>query len=137
MSKPKNWWHGNVIRVIRAYPALKQAKQALQAVSVTAGYSGMPGSHEPGRTTEASAIRQLAPREEDDLRAVERAIETIGQDQYAQEVMKVVDLYFWSRGGSLEDIGSKLCMSRETVKRRKNRFYRAVAKNMGYLRKLS
>ena len=62
MSRPKNWWHGNVIRAIRAYPTLKQAKQALQAVSVTAGYSGMPGSHEPGRTTEASAIRQLATR---------------------------------------------------------------------------
>ena len=137
MSRPKNWWHGNVIRAIRAYPTLKQAKQALQAVSVTAGYSGMPGSHEPGRTTEASAIRQLAPREEDDLRAVERAIETIGQDQYAESIIRVVELYDWKGIRNFDTVGDMLHMSERTVRRRRSRFCKEVAKNMGYLRRLA
>ena len=27
MSKPKNWWWGNALRLIRAYPELQRKKQ--------------------------------------------------------------------------------------------------------------
>lgn len=130
MSRPKYWWYGNVVRTIRNYPALRQAKDALQAVSATANYSGMPGGS-GGRTTEESALRQLSPREESDLDAVEQALERV-----SDEVRDVVRLYHWKGVRNFETVGDLLHMSRNTAKRRNSRFVFEVARNMGYLEKL-
>lgn len=130
MSRPKYWWYGNVVRTIRNYPALRQAKDALQTVSATANYSGMPGGS-GGRTTEESALRQLSPREESDLDAVERALERV-----SDEVRAVVRLYHWKGVRNFETVGDLLHMSRNTAKRRNSRFVFEVARNMGYLEKL-
>ena len=130
MSRPKYWWYGNVVRTIRNYPALRQAKDALQAVSVTANYSGMPGGS-GGRKTEDSALRQLSPREESDLDAVEQALERV-----SDEVRDVVRLYHWKGVRNFETVGDLLHMSRNTAKRRNSRFVFEVARNMGYLEKL-
>ncbi len=130
MSRPKYWWYGNVVRTIRNYPALRQAKDALQAVSATANYSGMPGGS-GGRKTEDSALRQLSPREESDLDAVEQALERV-----SDEVRDVVRLYHWKGVRNFETVGDLLHMSRNTAKRRNSRFVFEVARNMGYLEKL-
>ena len=130
MSRPKYWWYGNVVRTIRNYPALRQAKDALQTVSVTANYSGMPGGS-GGRKTEDSALRQLSPREESDLDAVEQALERV-----SDEVRDVVRLYHWKGVRNFETVGDLLHMSRNTAKRRNSRFVFEVARNMGYLEKL-
>ena len=130
MSRPKYWWYGNVVRTIRNYPALRQAKDALQTVSATANYSGMPGGS-GGRTTEESALRQLSPREESDLDAVERDLERV-----SDEVRDVVRLYHWKGVRNFETVGDLLHMSRNTAKRRNSRFVFEVARNMGYLEKL-
>ena len=130
MSRPKYWWYGNVVRTIRNYPALRQAKDALQTVSATANYSGMPGGS-GGRATEESALRQLSPREESDLDAVERALERV-----SDEVRDVVRLYHWKGVRNFETVGDLLHMSRNTAKRRNSRFVFEVARNMGYLEKL-
>ena len=130
MSRPKYWWYGNVVRTIRNYPALREAKDALQTVSVTANYSGMPGGS-GGRKTEDSALRQLSPREESDLDAVEQALERV-----SDEVRAVVRLYHWKGVRNFETVGDLLHMSRNTAKRRNSRFVFEVARNMGYLEKL-
>ena len=130
MSRPKYWWYGNVVRTIRNYPALREAKDALQTVSVTANYSGMPGGS-GGRKTEDSALRQLSPREESDLDAVEQALERV-----SDEVRDVVRLYHWKGVRNFETVGDLLHMSRNTAKRRNSRFVFEVARNMGYLEKL-
>ena len=127
MSRPKYWWYGNVVRTIRNYPALREAKDALQAVSATANYSGMPGGS-GGRTTEESALRQLSPREESDLDAVEQALERV-----SDEVRAVVRLDHWKGVRNFETVGDLLHMSARTVRRRNSRFVFEVAKNMGYL----
>ena len=119
-----------MVRTIRNYPALRQAKDALQTVSATANYSGMPGGS-GGRTTEESALRQLSPREESDLDAVERALERV-----SDEVRDVVRLYHWKGVRNFETVGDLLHMSRNTAKRRNSRFVFEVARNMGYLEKL-
>lgn len=132
MSRPKYWWYGNVLRVIRNYPALRAAKDAAQSVSTTANYnySGLPGAS-AGRKTENSALRQLSPREEEDLAAVENAMERV-----SGEVLEVVRLYHWKGVRNFETVGDLLHMSRNTAKRRNSRFVWEVARNMGYLKKL-
>jgi len=131
MSRPRYWWYGNVLRVIRNYPALRAAKDAAQSVSTTANYSGTPGGSSGSRKTENSALRQLSPREEDDLAAVENAMERV-----SGEVLEVVRLYHWKGVRNFETVGAMLHMSRNTAKRRNSRFVLEVARNMGYLKKL-
>ncbi len=132
MSRPRYWWYGNVLRVIRNYPALRAAKDAVQSVSTTANYSGAPGGSGGSRRTENSALRQLSPREEDDLDAVERAMERV-----SDEVLEVVRLYHWKGVRNFETVGYRLHISPRTARRRNGRFVWEVAKNMGYLAKLA
>lgn len=131
MSRPRYWWYGNVLRVIRNYPALRAAKDAAQSASTTANYSGLPGAS-GGRKTENSALRQLSPREEDDLTAVENAMERV-----SGEVLEVVRLYHWKGVRNFETVGYLLHMSARTARRRNGRFVFEVARNMGYLTKLA
>lgn len=133
MSNPKNWWYFVVIKVIRNYPLLREIKNNRQAQSTTVSYQGMPGAHsETNRKTEASALRQLSPREESDLHAVELAIEQILQMTDGQEVMAVVRLHHWQRL-DFDTVGYMLHMSSHTARRRNGRFVKEVAKNLGYL----
>lgn len=130
MSRPRYWWYGNVVRVIRNYPALRDMKNIVQTTSTTANYSGVPGGS-GGRKTESTALRQLSPREEADLEAVELAMERV-----SSEVLDVVRLYHWKGVRNFETVGSLLHMSRNTAKRRNCRFVWEVARNLGYLAKL-
>lgn len=137
MSRPRYWWYYNVARAIKCYPILTKAKGDAQSGSVTANYSGMPKDRNPSRTTENSALRQLAPREESDLYAVSLAIDDMRRAQDGDEVLRVVELYHWKGVHNFETIGDLLHMGATTAKRRNARFVYEVAKNMGYLRRLS
>lgn len=136
MSRPGYWWYYNVARAIKSYPNLARAKGEVQATSMTANYSGMPKNQNPGRTTENSAIRQLAPREEEDLYAVKLAIEDMRFLEDGEEVLMVVELYHWKGVHNFDTIGDMLHMGSSTAKRRNAKFVYEVAKNMGYLRRL-
>lgn len=136
MSRPRYWWRAVVEKVIRNYPDLRARKNAKQGQSVTASYSGMPRGGGAGRNTESAALRCLSPREEADLRAVEKAIEEVGRQELGGEVLRVVELYQWKGVRNFETIGEMLHMGRNTAKRRNERFLYAVAKNMGYHGKL-
>ena len=134
MSRPHyyNWWRGNVTTIIRRYPMLRARKEAKQAQSLTANYSGMPKGGGAGRNTEAVALRGLSAEEERCLRAVEKAIEDVGRQQTGGEVLRVVEMYHWRGVRNFETVGDLLHMSRNTAKRRNDKFVAAVARNLGY-----
>lgn len=133
MSRPKYWWRPNVERVIRNYPLLREKKNARQVQNMIASYSGMPRGGGAGRNTESAALRCLSPREEDDLRAVEKAIEEVGCQELGSEVLRVVELYHWRGVRNFETIGDMAHMSERTARRRNERFISAVARNLHYL----
>lgn len=132
MSKPKYWWYGNVLRTIRHYPILAEVKADKQGQSVTANYSGMPKGGGAGRTTENCAVRQLSPREEEELDAVRMAIDDIGRQRDGGEILKIVKLVDWEKTHTVDGSAMELHMHVNTAKSRRSRFIRAVAKNMKY-----
>ena len=71
MSHPRYPWWGYVREIVRRYPAMRAEADELQKVSVTASYGHSGGRpSEPGRTTEAAALRQLTKHEQEELDAV-------------------------------------------------------------------
>ena len=75
MSKPKyDWWYP-ALQIIRNYPLWKKQLNELHSQSVTAGEGGIPSGGEVSRKTENIALRQLPPRKQEELDAVEKAIE--------------------------------------------------------------
>lgn len=133
MSRPRYWWRAVVEKVIRNYPDLRARKNAKQGQAVTPSYSGMPRGGGAGRNTESAALRGLSPREEADLRAVEKAIEEVGRQELGGEVLRVVELYHWRGVRNFETIGDMAHMSERTARRRNERFINAVARNLHYL----
>lgn len=131
--KYRNWWHSNVIRVIKAYPALKEKKDTLQSQSVTASYSSEPhGANSVHRTTETIALRQLPKGEENALEAVEKALERISLLKDGEQTLELIRLYYWRNGGRFLDIADRLYISERTARRRNAIFLQYVAEGLGY-----
>ena len=133
MSRPKYWWYGNVLRVIRAYPAMLRRAEELKRQAVTPSYSGLPGSGRPGRRTEQAALRELSQREQQELEAVGRAIEDLGRAPDGKEILRVVELYHWQGIRNFETVAEITHLGRNTAKRRNARFIYTVAAYLGYL----
>lgn len=133
MSIYKYWWHPNVVRAIRQYPALVSAKEDKQTQSMTANYNAMPRPGGVHRTSEDVALRQLSDREEEIVYAVGKAVEEIKRHADGHEVLAVVKLVDWDRSHGTDEAAYKLHMSERTARSRRNRFIYAVAKNMHYL----
>ena len=133
MSKPKYKWYSNVVRAIRYYPTLKASKDATQLTSTTAGYSGMPHGSGTSRTTECAALRTLSPREEEELDAIELAVQQIGRKYDGQEILKIIEMVDWRKTHTVEGAGMVLFKDKNTTQRLRAKFVYAVAKNMRYL----
>lgn len=133
MSKPKNWWWGNALRLIRAYPELQRKKQDVQAARMTQQYTGMPQSKQPGRTTEQTALRQLTQQEEIALSAVERALEQLRLLPDGQWRVKAVQLYHWGRVRNLGQVAYMCNTSERTARRWNSDFVYNVAQKAGYM----
>jgi phage transcriptional activator, RinA family len=132
MSKPTYKWYGNVIRAIGYYPNLLAEKKDKQGASITASYSGMPRSGQPSRTSENCAMRQLSPREEEELEAVRLAIEDIGRQRDGRDILRIVEMVDWARTHTLQGAADRLHISERTARALRSRFIYAVAKNMRY-----
>lgn len=133
MSKYRYWWRPNVERDIRSYPKLKEKKAELQKVTITPAYEATIKGSLPSRTTENTALRQLPPREDQIVRAVELAIEAISRQKDGREVLEIVRLVDWKRSHTIEGASYELHMSVHTAIRRRTRFLLMVAKYEGYL----
>lgn len=133
MSIYKYWWHPNVVRAIRQYPALVSAKEDKQTQAMTANYNAMPRSGGVHRTSEDVALRQLSDREEEIVYAVGKAVEEIKNHQDGQDVLTIVRLVDWKRTHTTDGAAMALHMSERTARSRRNRFIYTVAKYMHYL----
>lgn len=95
--------------------------------------NGMPGAGWLARKTESAALKELSPREQQELEAVERAIEDIGRQKDGAQVLKVVELYHWVGIYNLDTVAEFAHTTTITAKRRNARFVYAVARNLGYM----
>lgn len=116
------------MRVIRYYPEMLLQREALRSVSHNDGVHTAAS-----RTTENIALRQLSPREEEDIDAVQRAIEDVGRQRDGAEVLRVVELVDWGPY-TVQGAAVKLHMDRNTAGARRWRFIMAVARNLRYLK---
>ena len=128
--KYRNWYHANVIRVVRAYPFLKSQKEAIQGQSVTANYSGEPRAPGPSRSAENAALRQLAPAEEEALEAVERALERVRLWHDGERYADLFEAYYFRREGRLLDCAERRYITERTARRRNAQFLKWVAEGM-------
>lgn len=93
----------------------------------------MPGAGDYQRRTETAALKELSPREQQELEAVERAIEDIGRQKDGAKILKVVELYHWVGMYNLDAVAEFAHTTTITAKRRNARFVYEVARNLGYL----
>ena len=87
MSKPRELWWGYVKNVIRAYPALAREAAELHGSRITPNYNATGGGCGPSRTTETNAMRQLPPKQQQRLEAVERANSALSAKQRAVRII--------------------------------------------------
>lgn len=128
--KYKYWWQPNVVRVIRAYPSLKERKAEIQSQSVTANYTPSPRAGGTSRSAENTALRSLAPAEEEALEAVETALEQASLLKDGEKVQRLIRRYYWGRGEGFLFIADAVGLSERTARRRNAQFIRNVAKNL-------
>ena len=129
MSHPRYPWWGYVREIVRRYPVMRQAADELQKVGVTAAYGHRGGRpSEPGRTTEAAALRQLTEPEQAELDAIEQAISLS-----TPETMELIRLVFWQQSHTLSGAALQLHLSYMSARRRQGAFLRRVAKYRGLL----
>lgn len=132
MSKYCNWWRPAVVCAIRQYPELKNRKMDKQQANMVANYSAMPRSGAPARTTENLAVRQLAPREEEILHAVEKAMQDFSRQRDGKEVLQIVRWVDFEARYTVSGAAMALYMHRKTAERKRSRFIDAVAKNLQF-----
>ena len=96
-------------------------------------YSGEIHSHEPARTTETLAIRELPSTRQREYEAVRRAVETTGRYRNGRERLKVIRLVLWDRSHTLEGAAQAVPCSIATAKRWHGQFIMLVAKSYGLL----
>lgn len=131
MSKPRYRWWGYIRAIIRAYPELSKQHAALMSQSVTVGYSGMPGSSMPSRTTETLALREMPHQAQKEYDAVRCAIELTQQWKGGDKRMQIIRLVYWDKSHTLAGAAMTIkgC-STITAKRWHGDFIRLVAKFM-------
>lgn len=133
MSRPRYGWWPYVKSMIRGYPALKEQHDDLQSASVTANYNGMPGGGAASRTTEDTAVRELAPTAQREYEAVRLAIDQTARYENGTQRLAVISMVFWQRTHTLEGAAQQIPCGIATVKRWHGDFIRQVAKNYGLL----
>lgn len=132
MSKPRHSWYFIVQKVLRNYPELYRRREEMRQQQTTAAYSGMPGGGGDPRKTEATATKQLKPREEADLEAVLATIQTVGRWRDGGLILRLVELVDWQKTHTIQGAEQELRLGEDTGKRLRKRFLDELAENMGY-----
>lgn len=131
MSKTKYKWWGYIKSVIRAYPDLQKQYAALHEQTVTSNLSGMPGGGGASRGTENIAIRQLPKPLQEELEAVQKAINVTERMKTGRDRLKLIDLEFWKQSHTLQGAAMKIPISYETAKDYRGDFIKTVAYFLG------
>lgn len=118
-----------MVRIVRYYPELRDRKEELRK----AGHDESGVHSSASRTTENIALRLLSPREEEELYAVETAIEDVGRMRDGREILRIIELVDWTKRCTIQGAAALLHMDRNTCASRRGRFLHAVAQNLKYL----
>lgn len=133
MSKPKDDWWVNAVRMVRNYPARKKEYEELHRQTVSM-YSGMPSGHDVSRTTENLALRQMAPMKQKEYEAVSRAIEITKLLPDGELRITLISRMYWQgKKLNIEDVVYGIGIGEATGKRWHGRFIRQVGECVGYI----
>lgn len=95
MARRRDGWRKAAANAARDYPELKRQLRDLQAQSVTPNLNGMPGSGEPGRSTEDAALRQLPWTQQRRLAAVEYALNVSSTLSSGPSRVRLIELVYF------------------------------------------
>ena len=137
MSQTRESWWGFCRNIVRMYPVYLARYQALHDVSMTANYTGVPGSGTPSRATENVATRELTQTEQRSLAAVEAAIRATQRRQDGKERLDLIRLVYWPKrydqADTIERAAVKIPVSRRTAMRWHRDFILTVARFRGMM----
>lgn len=117
MSKPREPWWGYVKNVIRKYPAYKAELHQLRSQKITPGYSKDGGRGKTQRKTEAIALRELPPREQERYEAVEKALRKTKHMPDGDLRCRLIELTYFKKTLNMQGAAMALHVSYSTVKR--------------------
>lgn len=134
MSKPRERWWSYVKRVIRGYPEDKKALAELRKASTTQNYNANGGgAGGPGRATESVAMRELPPKRQSEMNAVERALAKTKRRRNGDVRCKLIELVFFTENYTLQGAALKCYVSYETARLWHKEFIYTVAAEMGLM----
>lgn len=135
MSKPRDDWWTNAVRMVRNYPARKAEYEELHTQSLLADMSGMPRGNGTARTTENIVLRQMAPMKQQEYDAVTRAIEITKLLPRGADRVKLIEQMYWKgRKLRIDSVIYGLGVAEATGKRWHSAFIRLVGECVGYIR---
>jgi hypothetical protein len=132
MSKPRYRWYTIAQRVLRDYPDLYRRRAELREQRVTAGYSGAPGGSGDPRKTEATVLKQLGSRDEEELEAVLQTINTASKWPNGEETLRMVEMVDWKRTHTVRGAEIALELGDSAGRDLRRKFIYELAKNLGY-----
>jgi hypothetical protein len=117
-----------VKRTIYDYPALyKKRAELLRPRIITQLGAATGGGSGEARPVEYYVERELGEQDEREYNAVRRAVEQTENG----DVLKIIELVFWSRSHTLNGAADQVHVSYVTAKRYQEKFIKTVAKNLG------
>lgn len=133
MSKPKEDWWSNAVRMVANYPRRKAEYEELHAQSLVAEMSGMPSGNGISRTTENIALRQMAPLKQQEYDAVKKAIEITKQMPNGDKRMELITEMYWKgKRKYIKNVIYRIGVGEATGKRWHARFIQLVGRFVGY-----
>ena len=131
MSKPREPWWGYVKNVIRRYPAYQQELKRLKSQKITPGYSKTGGRGRTQRKTEAIALRELPPRDQERYEAVEKALRKTKRLPDGELRCRFLDMVYFKQSKTMQGAAMVLHADYTTVLRWNRAFVYLVADNLG------
>ncbi len=133
MSNPRFDWWGNAVNMVRNYPARKTEYEDIREQTISAQISGMPRGSGVSRTTETTALKQMAPAKQKEYDAVTSAIHITRMHPNGDARVQLIDRIYWQgKKRSITDVMSGLYISEATAKRWHAAFIRLVGECFGY-----
>lgn len=137
MSQTREPWWGFCRNIVRMYPAYLERYRSLHDVSMTANYTGVPGSDGPRRSTEDVATRELTQTEQRSLDAVDAAIRATKRREDGEDRLRLIGLVYWPKQPHqslrLYESSVKVNISERTASRWHREFIMTVARFRGFL----
>lgn len=131
MSKPREPWWGYVKNVIRKYPAYKKDLRELRSQKITPGYSKAGGRGTTQRKTEAVALRELPPRDQERYEAVDKALRRTRHMPDGELRCRLIEMTYFKKSHNMQGAAMALHADYCTVLRWNRSFVYLVAEYMG------